>query len=203
MREHDFGWSEPGSLQPSCSTLLGSEVKLQQEVQVRTEYTSRERERERDRYWRGRVELKMKTQANQVERPTGNSHTPTHTHTEHKHSKYTQFRCVCLLRFDHPVDRAGLFSFMTFHWLTPLVIHAHRKGQLLLDDIWAVSQRECSHDNSLRLASLWEEEQRSKGSEASLCSVIWSFCRTRLLLSILCLTVTQLAGFSGPVSLDQ
>ncbi|XP_056229585.1 multidrug resistance-associated protein 5 isoform X3 [Seriola aureovittata] len=34
MREHDFGWSEPGSLQPSCSTLLGSEVKLQQEVQA-------------------------------------------------------------------------------------------------------------------------------------------------------------------------
>lgn len=54
----------------------------------------------------------------------------------------------------------------------------------------------------LRLASLWEEEQRSKGSEASLCSVVWSFCRTRLLLSILCLTVTQLAGFSGPVSYD-
>lgn len=50
----------------------------------------------------------------------------------------------------------------------------------------------------LRLASLWEEEQRAKGSEASLCSVVWSFCRTRLLLSILCLTVTQLAGFSGP-----
>uniref|UniRef100_A0A7N6ATP7 ATP-binding cassette sub-family C member 5 n=1 Tax=Anabas testudineus TaxID=64144 RepID=A0A7N6ATP7_ANATE len=33
---------------------------------------------------------------------------------------------------------------------------------------------------------------RSKGSEASLCSVVWTFCRTRLLLSILCLTVTQL-----------
>lgn len=55
----------------------------------------------------------------------------------------------------------------------------------------------------LRLASLWEDEQRSKGSDASLCSVVWSFCRTRLLLSILCLAVTQLAGFSGPVGLDQ
>uniref|UniRef100_A0A671TEH9 ATP-binding cassette sub-family C member 5 n=1 Tax=Sparus aurata TaxID=8175 RepID=A0A671TEH9_SPAAU len=87
---------------------------------------------------------------------------------------------------------------MTFHWLTPLVLHAHRKGKLLLDDIWPVSQREGCHANSLRLSSLWEEEQRSKGSDASLCSVVWLFCRTRLLLSILCLTVTQLAGFSGP-----
>lgn len=139
------------------------------------------------------------------------------------------FRCVlCLLRCDHPVDGAGFFSFMTFLWLTPLVSLARRKGQLLLDDVWPVSQRECCHHNSLRwfwhqcfiipaacehpntnhlllllprLASLWEEEQRSKGSEASLCSVVWAFCRTRLLLSILCLTITQLAGFSGPVSL--
>uniref|UniRef100_A0A3Q1JDY7 ATP-binding cassette sub-family C member 5 n=1 Tax=Anabas testudineus TaxID=64144 RepID=A0A3Q1JDY7_ANATE len=101
-------------------------------------------------------------------------------------------------RCDHPVDSAGLLSFMTFHWLTPLATLAHRKGQLLLDDIWPVSHQERCHDNSLRLASLWEEEQRSKGSEASLCSVVWTFCRTRLLLSILCLTVTQLAGFSGP-----
>lgn len=53
----------------------------------------------------------------------------------------------------------------------------------------------------LRLAALWEEEQRSKGSRASLCSVVWTFCRARFLLSILCLTVTQLAGFSGPVCL--
>ncbi|CAK6982349.1 multidrug resistance-associated protein 5 isoform X2 [Scomber scombrus] len=98
----------------------------------------------------------------------------------------------------HPVDSAGLFSFMTFHWLTPLAVLARRKGRLLFDDIWPVSPREGCHANSLRLASLWEEERRSKGSEASLGSVVWSFCRTRLLLSILCLTVTQLAGFSGP-----
>uniref|UniRef100_A0AAQ6A891 ATP-binding cassette sub-family C member 5 n=1 Tax=Amphiprion ocellaris TaxID=80972 RepID=A0AAQ6A891_AMPOC len=92
----------------------------------------------------------------------------------------------------HPVDRAGLFSFMTFHWLTPLALHARRKGLFLLDNIWPVSQRESCHDNSLRLWSLWDEEFKSKGSDASLCSVVWSFCRTRFILSILCLTVTQL-----------
>ncbi|XP_078023560.1 ATP-binding cassette sub-family C member 5 isoform X1 [Epinephelus lanceolatus] len=101
-------------------------------------------------------------------------------------------------RCDHPVDIAGLFSFMTFHWLTPLAVHASRRGQLLLHDVWPISQKESCHANSLRLASLWVDEQRSKGSDASLCRVVWSFCRTRLCLSILCLTVTQLAGFSGP-----
>uniref|UniRef100_A0A669CCE5 ATP-binding cassette sub-family C member 5 n=1 Tax=Oreochromis niloticus TaxID=8128 RepID=A0A669CCE5_ORENI len=101
-------------------------------------------------------------------------------------------------RWDHPVDSAGFFSFMTFNWLTPLAMCARRKKQLLLDDVWAVSQRESCHDNSMRLWALWEEEQRSKGTSASLCSVVWAFCRRRLLLSILCLAVTQVAGFSGP-----
>uniref|UniRef100_A0A3P9MUY4 ATP-binding cassette sub-family C member 5 n=1 Tax=Poecilia reticulata TaxID=8081 RepID=A0A3P9MUY4_POERE len=98
----------------------------------------------------------------------------------------------------HPVDSAGFFSFMTFHWLTPLALQARRKGQLLLEDVWPVAPKERCHDNSVRLRTLWEEEQRSKGTEASLCSVVWTFCRARLLLSILCLTVTQIAGFSGP-----
>lgn len=103
-------------------------------------------------------------------------------------------------KYEHPVDNAGLFSFMTFNWLTPLAVHAHRKGQLLLEDVWSVSQFESCEVNHRRLAGLWEEERRVKGDEASLCGVVWTFCRTRLLLSILCLMVTQLAGFSGPVS---
>uniref|UniRef100_A0A3B5LY31 ATP-binding cassette sub-family C member 5 n=1 Tax=Xiphophorus couchianus TaxID=32473 RepID=A0A3B5LY31_9TELE len=90
-----------------------------------------------------------------------------------------------LLRCAHPVDSAGFFSFMTFHWLTPVALQALSSASEWL--LWLS-----------RLRTLWEEEQRSKGTEASLCSVVWTFCRARLLLSILCLTVTQLAGFSGP-----
>uniref|UniRef100_A0A6Q2YPB9 ATP-binding cassette sub-family C member 5 n=1 Tax=Esox lucius TaxID=8010 RepID=A0A6Q2YPB9_ESOLU len=101
-------------------------------------------------------------------------------------------------KHQHPVDNAGLFSFMTFNWLTPLAVRAHRKGHLLLEDVWAVSQFESCEVNRRRLTGLWEEERRVKGDQASLCSVVWVFCRTRLLLSILCLMVTQLAGFSGP-----
>ncbi|XP_075870988.1 ATP-binding cassette sub-family C member 5 [Nelusetta ayraudi] len=111
---------------------------------------------------------------------------------EHKQAGGDTDRC------GHPVDSAGLFSFMTFHWLTPLVVQARRRGQLLLNDIWPVSPQEGCHANGLRLASLWEAELQAKGDDASLCWVVWSFCQSRLLLSILCLAVTQLAGFSGP-----
>lgn len=62
---------------------------------------------------------------------------------------------------------------------------------------------QCTSTSVHRLASLWEAELRAKGGDASLCWVVWSFCQSRLLLSILCLAVTQLAGFSGPVSHNQ
>uniref|UniRef100_A0A8B9L4N1 ATP-binding cassette sub-family C member 5 n=1 Tax=Astyanax mexicanus TaxID=7994 RepID=A0A8B9L4N1_ASTMX len=101
-------------------------------------------------------------------------------------------------KHQHPVDNAGLFSFMTFNWLTPLALLAHKKGQLFLEDVWAVSQWESCETNRKRLTGLWEEELSLKGDQASLHHVVWLFCRTRLLLSILCLMVTQLAGFCGP-----
>ncbi|XP_060779435.1 multidrug resistance-associated protein 5 isoform X2 [Neoarius graeffei] len=101
-------------------------------------------------------------------------------------------------KHEHPVDNAGLFSFMTFSWLTPLARMAYKKGQLRLEDIWAVSQWESCEINSKRLVGLWEKELNERGDKASLHRVVWLFCRTRLLLSILCLMVTQLAGFSGP-----
>ncbi|XP_026086887.1 multidrug resistance-associated protein 5-like [Carassius auratus] len=118
-------------------------------------------------------------------------------------SKYHHSICVLkpirsTSKYQHPVDNAGLFSFMTFNWLTSLVVLAHKKGQLFLEDIWAVSQFESCEANRHRLAGLWDEEVRSRGDGASLRRVVWHFCRTRLLLSILCLMVTQLAGFSGP-----
>ncbi|XP_051512513.1 ATP-binding cassette sub-family C member 5-like isoform X2 [Myxocyprinus asiaticus] len=118
-------------------------------------------------------------------------------------SKYHHSVCVLkpfrsTSKHQHPVDNAGLFSFMTFNWLTSLAVLAHKKGQLFLEDIWAVSQFESCETNHRRLAGLWDEEVRSRGDGASLRRVVWLFCRTRLLLSILCLMVTQLAGFSGP-----
>uniref|UniRef100_A0A8C9VHA9 ATP-binding cassette sub-family C member 5 n=1 Tax=Scleropages formosus TaxID=113540 RepID=A0A8C9VHA9_SCLFO len=116
------------------------------------------------------------------------------------HSMIRRTALTPLPRHLHPVDNAGLFSFMTFSWMTPLVVRAYRQGQLFLEDIWDVSRWESSEVNRNRyeLAGLWEAECRAQGHQASLHHVVWAFCRTRLLLSIVCLMVTQLAGFSGP-----
>ncbi|KAJ8280519.1 hypothetical protein GJAV_G00055820 [Gymnothorax javanicus] len=101
-------------------------------------------------------------------------------------------------KHEHPVDNAGLLSFTTFSWLTPLALRAHKKGQLFLEDVWAVSEWESCDTNQRRLAGLWEEEREAQGDQASIRRVVWAFCRTRILLSIVCLMVTQLAGFIGP-----
>lgn len=101
----------------------------------------------------------------------------------------------------HPVDNAGLFSFMTFSWMTPLAHKAYKKGELCFEDIWPLSRHECSDINSRRLEKLWCEEVKERGGEeASVRSIVWRFCRTRLIISIMCLMLTQLAGFIGPVS---
>uniref|UniRef100_A0A8C0N8S6 ATP binding cassette subfamily C member 5 n=1 Tax=Canis lupus familiaris TaxID=9615 RepID=A0A8C0N8S6_CANLF len=102
-------------------------------------------------------------------------------------------------KHQHPVDNAGLFSCMTFSWLSPLARMAHRKGELSMEDVWSLSKHESSDVNCRRLERLWQEELNEVGPDAaSLRRVVWIFCRTRLILSIVCLMITQLAGFSGP-----
>ncbi|XP_017202461.1 ATP-binding cassette sub-family C member 5 isoform X2 [Oryctolagus cuniculus] len=102
-------------------------------------------------------------------------------------------------KHQHPVDNAGLFSCMTFSWLSPLARVAHKKGELLMEDVWSLSKFESSDVNCRRLERLWQEELKEAGPDAaSLRRVVWIFCRTRLILSIVCLMITQLAGFSGP-----
>ncbi|XP_067851301.1 multidrug resistance-associated protein 5 isoform X2 [Heptranchias perlo] len=102
----------------------------------------------------------------------------------------------------HPVDNAGFFSFMTFSWLTSLVFTAYKKGELLLEDVWPLSKYESSEVNSRRLERLWQTELKESGREnASLNRVIWRFCQTRLVISVICLMVTMVAGFCGPAFL--
>jgi ATP-binding cassette subfamily C (CFTR/MRP) protein 5 len=57
---------------------------------------------------------------------------------------------VSLLRHPHPVDNAGLFSCMTFSWLSPLARVAHKKGELLMEDVWSLSKYESSDVNCRR-----------------------------------------------------
>ncbi|CAI9591792.1 unnamed protein product, partial [Staurois parvus] len=127
--------------------------------------------------------------------------------SEHHHNSKYHYGLHLLKPFrltskhQHPVDNAGLFSFMTFSWLTPLARVAYKKGELFLEDVWPLSQHESSDVNSRRLEKLWLEELKEQSAEeASLRTVVWKFCRTRLIISIMCLMLTQLAGFIGPVS---
>uniref|UniRef100_A0A8D0E2P0 ATP-binding cassette sub-family C member 5 n=1 Tax=Salvator merianae TaxID=96440 RepID=A0A8D0E2P0_SALMN len=102
-------------------------------------------------------------------------------------------------KYPHPIDNAGLFSYMTFSWFTPLARTAYKKGELLTEDVWPLSTQESSETNCRRLERLWQQELHECGpDDASLRKVVWIFCRTRLIISIVCLMVTQLAGFSGP-----
>uniref|UniRef100_A0ACB8FCZ4 Multidrug resistance-associated protein 5 n=2 Tax=Sphaerodactylus townsendi TaxID=933632 RepID=A0ACB8FCZ4_9SAUR len=104
----------------------------------------------------------------------------------------------------HAIDNAGLLSYTTFSWLTPLAHLAFKKGELLTDDVWPLSTHETSDVTCRRLERLWQQELQECGpEEASLGRVVWVFCRTRLIISIVCLMVTQLAGFCGPVSTIQ
>ncbi|XP_073446643.1 ATP-binding cassette sub-family C member 5-like [Dendrobates tinctorius] len=99
----------------------------------------------------------------------------------------------------HPIDNAGLFSFMTLNWITPLARKVYRLSKLQIDDLWDLPSQDSSEVNSWRLQRLWEAENQKRGKrKASLTLVLWRFCRTRFLLSSLCLIITMVANFIGP-----
>ncbi|XP_028271684.1 multidrug resistance-associated protein 5 [Parambassis ranga] len=105
-------------------------------------------------------------------------------------------------KHQHPVDNAGLFSFMTLHWLSPLALKAYKESSLSMDDVWGLSCHEASAINCQRLESLLHEELKSRGREgASLTRVFWRFCKTRMLVAIFSLLLTMVAGFVGPALL--
>lgn len=105
-------------------------------------------------------------------------------------------------KHQHPVDNAGLFSFMTLHWLSPLALKAYRVSSLSIDDVWGLSCHEASEINCQRLEALWHDELKRRGREgASLTRVFWRFCQTRMLVAIFSLLLTMVAGFVGPALL--
>uniref|UniRef100_H3DE78 ATP-binding cassette sub-family C member 5 n=1 Tax=Tetraodon nigroviridis TaxID=99883 RepID=H3DE78_TETNG len=105
-------------------------------------------------------------------------------------------------KHQHPVDNAGLFSFMTLHWLSPLALKAFRASSLSVDDVWGLSCHEASETNCQRLDFLWRDELKRRGRDgASLTRVFWRFCQTRMLVAIFSLLLTMVAGFVGPALL--
>uniref|UniRef100_A0A3Q3SQW1 ATP-binding cassette sub-family C member 5 n=1 Tax=Mastacembelus armatus TaxID=205130 RepID=A0A3Q3SQW1_9TELE len=105
-------------------------------------------------------------------------------------------------KHQHPVDNAGFFSFLTFHWLSPLALKAYKASRLSIDDVWGLSCHEASEINCQRLEFLWHDELKRRGREgASLSRVFWRFCQTRMLVAIFSLLLTMVAGFVGPAVL--
>ncbi|GCB72667.1 hypothetical protein scyTo_0006412 [Scyliorhinus torazame] len=63
-----------------------------------------------------------------------------------------------------PVDDAGLFSFIFFSWLTPIMIKGLKK-ELNQDNVPPLSQSNCSDVNARRFLRLWKNEVERMGSE--------------------------------------
>ncbi|XP_077994403.1 ATP-binding cassette sub-family C member 5-like [Glandiceps talaboti] len=92
-----------------------------------------------------------------------------------------------------PMEDAGLFSFLWYTWLTPLMTKASKEG-LKMDDLWMCPEKDSSKYNSRRLMKLWNEEIRNHGKDkASLAKVFLKFSWKEVVISIICL---QIFGFA-------
>ncbi|XP_003792644.1 ATP-binding cassette sub-family C member 11 [Otolemur garnettii] len=98
----------------------------------------------------------------------------------------------------NPVDDAGLFSYLTVSWLTPLMIQGLR-NRLDENTIPPLSVHDASAKNVQRLHRLWEEEVSRRGTEkASVLRVMLRFQRTRIVLSGLACCCFIIMSVLGP-----
>ncbi|XP_047385034.1 ATP-binding cassette sub-family C member 12 isoform X3 [Sciurus carolinensis] len=99
----------------------------------------------------------------------------------------------------NPVDNAGLLSFATFSWLTPMMVRSYRHT-LTVDTLPPLSPYDSSDTNARRFRILWDEEVERVGPEkASLGHVAWKFQRTRVLMDILANILCIIMSAIGPV----
>ncbi|XP_004704957.1 ATP-binding cassette sub-family C member 11 [Echinops telfairi] len=98
----------------------------------------------------------------------------------------------------HPLDDAGLFSYLTLSWLTPLMLQGL---QFRLDEntIPQLSTHDASDKNVKRLRLLWEEEVSRRGIEkASVLRVMLRFQRTRVFIQVFVGCFFCVASVLGP-----
>ncbi|XP_042775722.1 ATP-binding cassette sub-family C member 12 isoform X9 [Panthera leo] len=99
----------------------------------------------------------------------------------------------------NPVDDAGLLSFATFSWLTPVMVRGY-KHTLTVDTLPPMSPYDSSDTNAKRFRILWDEEVERVGPEkASLGRVVWKFQRTRVLMDIVANILCIIMAAIGPV----
>ncbi|XP_065776548.1 ATP-binding cassette sub-family C member 12 isoform X4 [Muntiacus reevesi] len=99
----------------------------------------------------------------------------------------------------NPVDDAGLLSFATFSWLTPMMVQGYQHT-LTVDTLPPLSLYDSSDTNAKRFRILWDEEVERMGPEkASLGRVVWKFQRTRVLMDIVVNILCIIMAAIGPV----
>ncbi|ELR47159.1 Multidrug resistance-associated protein 9 [Bos mutus] len=98
----------------------------------------------------------------------------------------------------NPVDDAGLLSFATFSWLTPVMVRGYQHT-LTVDTLPPLSLYDSSDTNAKRFRILWDEEVERMGPEkASLGRVVWKFQRTRVLMDIVVNILCIIMAAIGP-----
>ncbi|XP_037373973.1 ATP-binding cassette sub-family C member 11 [Talpa occidentalis] len=101
----------------------------------------------------------------------------------------------------HPMDDAGLFSYFTVSWITPLMVLGSRKC-LNENTTPELSVVDASTQNAKRLHRLWEEEVSRRGIErASVFRVMLRFQRTRVILNFFMSSCFSIAAVLGPMLL--
>ncbi|XP_037000716.2 ATP-binding cassette sub-family C member 12 isoform X2 [Artibeus jamaicensis] len=101
----------------------------------------------------------------------------------------------------NPMDDAGLLSFATFSWLTPVMVRGYKRT-LTMDALPPLSKYDSSDINAKRFRVLWDEEVEREGPErASLGRVAWKFQRTRVLMDIVANILCIVMAAVGPTVL--
>ncbi|NWX82088.1 MRP9 protein, partial [Nothoprocta pentlandii] len=98
----------------------------------------------------------------------------------------------------NPMDDAGLFSSVTYSWLSPLMMKGYRHS-ITADSLPPLSYYDSADPNVKRFRHLWEAELARAGPEkASLGEVVWKFQRTRFLLDIIVNLISIILAALGP-----
>ncbi|EHB16370.1 Multidrug resistance-associated protein 9 [Heterocephalus glaber] len=99
----------------------------------------------------------------------------------------------------NPVDDAGLLSFATFSWLTPVMVRGYG-NTLTGDTLPPMSPYDSSDINAKRFRTLWDEEVERVGPEkASLGQVAWKVQRTQVLMDIVANILCIIMAAIGPM----
>ncbi|XP_074658407.1 ATP-binding cassette sub-family C member 5-like isoform X2 [Tubulanus polymorphus] len=97
-----------------------------------------------------------------------------------------------------PSERAGLFSYMSFQWIQPLLLRIRKRG-IDASKMWKIPRAQSAEINADRLERLWCRELNGRGSQdANFFRVLLRFVKTRMILAGVLLLLHVLISFISP-----